>query len=353
MRCQRAVEYDVMRIIACFCVIMIHCAVFEQESIYAVQSNEFLSIKFWGVIARWAVPAFVMLSGMLILPHADEISIKGLFEHRVLRMLIAYIAWSVVYSFYNTYVLGNIYAPTKFKTFIDGCFSGELHMWYLPMLAGLYIAAPILAIIIKNISKKWLKYWILGMFTFTSMIPFIEKLNIKFVSTIISSINGYMDLQFLGGWTLYFVLGYYISHTAFSKKKGQMIYLCAGGAFFFTMIATVGFYKWYGEPMGILSYEYPNIVVFGAGVFLLFKEKVSRIPFTENCQHKIYSLSKLTFGIYLIHVLILRILCQIGFGISLFHPIISVPIVSLATFVFAALIIWLVRKIPVIGTYIA
>ena len=44
---------------------------------------------------------------------------------------------------------------------------------------------------------------------FTSIIPFIEKLNIKFVSTIIFSINGYMDLQFLGGWTLYFVLGYY------------------------------------------------------------------------------------------------------------------------------------------------
>lgn len=353
MRNLRAVEYDVMRIIACYCVIMIHSAVFDQESIYVVQSSEFLSIKFWGVVARWAVPAFVMLSGMLILPHADETSIKRLFEHRVLRMLIAYFVWSVVYSFYNTYILGNVYAPTKFKTFIDGCFSGELHMWYLPMLVGLYIAAPILAIVIKNISAKWMKYWIWGLFIFTSLIPFIEKLNIKFVSTIISSINGYMDLQFLGGWTLYFVLGYYISHTKFYKKKKQVIYLCAGVAFLFTMIATVGFYKWYGEPLGILPYEYPNIVVFGVGVFLMFKEKVSKISFTENCKQIIYSLSKLTLGIYLIHVLILRILYHFGFSISLFHPIISVPIVSLVTFIFAALIIWLIRKIPVIGTYIA
>ena len=42
LRTQRAVEYDIMRIIACLCVIMIHSAVFEQDSIYAVQSSEFL-----------------------------------------------------------------------------------------------------------------------------------------------------------------------------------------------------------------------------------------------------------------------------------------------------------------------
>ena len=105
--------------------------------------------------------------------------------------------------------------------------------------------------------------------------------------------------------------------------------------------------------MGILSYEYPNIVIFGAGVFLLFKEKISKISFTENCKKRVFSLSKLTFGIYLIHVLVLRILYQVGFGISLFHPIISVPIVSLVTFIFAALIIWIIRKIPVIGSYLA
>lgn len=350
---RRIVEYDVMRIIACFCVIMIHCAVFEQESMYAIQSSEFLSIKFWGVVSRWAVPAFVMLSGMLILPHADETSVKRLFVHRVLRMIIVYVVWSAVYSFYNTYILENVYSSTQFKTFIDGCFSGELHMWYLPMIAGLYIIAPILTIIIKNISEKWLKYWLLGMFIFTSLIPFIEKLDIKFVSTVISSINGYMDLQFLGGWTLYFVLGYYISHTEFSKKQVKVIYFCAWSAFLFTFITTVGFYKWYGEPMGILSYEYPNIVVFGGGFFLLFKEKISKITFTKKCQQKICGLSNLTFGIYLIHVLILRVLYQFGFSISLFHPVLSIPIVALVTFITAALLILIIRKIPRIGEYVA
>lgn len=154
MEKKRYVEYDLLRIVACFGVIMIHCAVFEQDKLYDYSTWAYQGIKIWGVLARWAVPAFVMLSGMMIIPHADEVTVGRLLKHRVFRMLIVYIGWSCVYSFYNTYILNIIYAPTKFKTFIDGCFSGEIHMWYLPMLAGLYFISPLLAVLVKNTDKK-------------------------------------------------------------------------------------------------------------------------------------------------------------------------------------------------------
>lgn len=195
----RIIEYDIMRIVACFCVIMIHVAVFDQDTLFDYKSLDYQAIKLWGILSRWAVPAFVMLSGMMILPRADETSIKSLMKQRVFRMLFAYVAWSGIYSFYNTYILGNIYSTSKIKTFIDGCFSGEIHMWYLPMLAGLYLASPLLAILVKKTEQKWIKYWLVCLFTFTSVIPFIMKLDIKFVSTVIGSINGYMELQFMGG----------------------------------------------------------------------------------------------------------------------------------------------------------
>lgn len=99
MKNERYIAYDIMRIIACFGVIMIHCAVFEQEALYNYSTWEYQGIKLWGVLSRWAVPAFVMLSGMLVIPKADEISIKRLFIHRVFRMLFAYIAWSLYIRF--------------------------------------------------------------------------------------------------------------------------------------------------------------------------------------------------------------------------------------------------------------
>lgn len=353
MKNERYIAYDIMRIIACFGVIMIHCAVFEQEALYNYSTWEYQGIKLWGVLSRWAVPAFVMLSGMLVIPKADEISIKRLFIHRVFRMLFAYIAWSCVYSFYNTYVLEKVYATTKLKTFIDGCFSGEIHMWYLPMLGGLYLISPILSIIVRNASRKWSAFWIAGLVMFTSIIPFIEFLNIKFVSVIVQSINGYMDLQFLGGWTLYFVLGYYIGIHTFTKKERILIYSISMVALIFTFYFTIIYCMVHGKARGVLSYEYPNIVLFSGGIMIFFKEEVSNLHFKNTTEKRIIGLSKLTFGIYLIHVLLLKVFYFWGINIQMFHPLLSVPLVALAVFLSGGGIIWVVRKCPLIGTYLA
>lgn len=349
---KRLIEYDLMRIIACLCVIMIHTAVFNQADQFPYTSLQFQAVNIWGVLSRWAVPAFVMLSGMLILPRADEESILRLFKHRVLRMVGAYFAWSCVYSAFNVYALDIVYSETKFKTFIDGCFSGEIHMWYLLMLAGLYISSPLIAALIKNLSRKWTLYWLTTLFVFSSCIPLLVKLNIKFLSVILDSVNGYMNLQFLGGWTFYFVLGYYFQKHDFTKKEKMVIWLFSLISLLFTLYGTVIYYINHGKAMGILPYEYPNIVFMSVGVLLLFKE-------TSNCvqlvKHEliIRGLSDLTFGIYLIHVLVLKMLFFAGINIQMFHPIISIPILAMIVFICSGCIIWVIRRIPYIGVLFA
>ena len=349
---RRRVEYDVMRIIACFCVIMIHCAVFDQGSLFEYNSWEFQAINIWGVLSRWAVPAFVMLSGMMTLSKADQLPIKKILIHRALRMVMAYILWSCVYSFYNTYCLEIVYAPTKLKTFIDGCFSGEIHMWYLLMLAGLYIISPLLIIMIKQFDVKWTKYWLMGMFLFSSVIPFVEQLDIKFISTIIGSMNGYMDLQFLGGWTFYYVLGYYINEHRVERSKRIKIYIISFICLLFTIYGTVVRYMLKGEPMGILPYEYPNIVIFSIGVVLFFKEQISKINWSNQSEKIIINISNLTFGIYLMHVLVLKLWYAVGININMCHPIIAIPIVSIIVFASSGCITWLIKMIPVVGKWL-
>lgn len=353
MEKKRYIEYDIMRILACLCVIMIHTAVFDQSELWSYDTLKGQAIRIWGVLARWAVPCFVMLSGMMILPKADSTSIKKLMISRVFRMLGAYIAWSCVYSFYNTYILGIVYSTSKLKTFIDGCFSGEIHMWYLPMLAGLYLVSPLLAILIKNLNSKWTLFWLISLFIFSSIIPFIKLLNIKFISTVVASITGYMDLQFLGGWTLYFVLGYFVQKHEFSRRERTVVYIVAACGFVFTFFATIIYCLMTGEPMGVLSYEYPNIYIYSVGILLLFKEKVSKLKISPRFEKAIYAVSKLTFGIYLIHVLLLKIWYVAGVNLQIAHPLISVPVVSVVVFISGAAIIWCIRKIPVVGTYFA
>lgn len=341
-----------MRIFACFGVIMIHAAVFDQASLYDSGSWEYQWINIWGVLSRWAVPAFVMLSGMMILPKADETPILQLMWRRVIRMMVVYVVWSAVYSAYNVYVLDIVYAPTKIKTFIDGCFSGELHMWYIPMTAGLYIASPILAVLVKKLEKHWVVYWLLGMFLFSSVIPFLEKLDIKFISTVIGSVSGYMDLQFLGGWTLYFVLGYYIRQHSFSSKEKRVVYALALAALVFTFERTVLYGMRTGEAFGVQNYEYPNIYLMGIGVMVFFKEEISRLRLSDALKKHIEKLSGLTFGIYLSHVLLLRIFYALGINLQIAPLALSIPAVSFLVFVAGALLTWMIHRIPVIGKYI-
>lgn len=350
---KRYVEYDLMRILACLCVIMIHAAVFNQSENYHYTTFAFQSINIWGVLSRWAVPAFVMLSGMMILPHGDEISIGKLMKRRVFRMLGAYIVWSCIYSFYNVFVLKNVYAGTKLKTWLDGCFSGEIHMWYLPMLAGMYIASPLLAVMIKKLERRWTIYWLGGLFLFSSVIPFFVKLNIRFASVIVDSVNSYMDLQFLGGWTFYFVIGYYIQRHNFLRKEKIAVAVCAILSLAFTMWATVGYYLKHGEAMGVLPYEYPNIVCMSVGALLFFKEIVSRSKLIVKFEKIIRNLSGLTFGIYLIHLLMLKIWYSFGINVQMLHPIVSIPLLAVIVFTSSGIIVWLIRRIPVVGPYFA
>lgn len=349
----RKIEFDLMRIIACLGVIMIHADVFNQLDSYSTNSLSYQGINIWGTLSRWAVPAFVMLSGMFVIPKSGKESLKQLFVKRVIRMVVAYIVWSAIYSFYNVFFLNKVYSGTKIKTFLDGCFSGETHMWYLLMLAGLYIISPLLNVLLEHLSDKMILYWIGAMFVFTSIIPFIDKVNIRFISTIISSMTGYMDLQFLCGWTLYFVLGYVFSKRETSKNINIIIGIVSAISFVFTFIATVVYSYFNGKAYGVLDYMYPNIVLYSVGIFFFFKDIVSKINFSEKIQKIIVSLSSLTFGIYLIHYLVLEVLCKFGINITMFHPILSIPVLAVITFCIGGLIVWLIRKIPKVGKYIA
>lgn len=67
----------------------------------------------------------------------------------------------------------------------------------------------------------------------------------------------------------------------------------------------------------------------------------------------IVSLSSLTFGIYLIHYLVLEVLCKFGINTTMFYPILSIPVLAVITFCIGGLIVWLIRKIPKVGKYIA
>ena len=83
---------DILRILAVFAVMMIHVSA---SGFYTnpVQSFTWQVVNFYEWMVRWAVPVFVMVSGMFFLNPQKEITLSKLYRKSIFRIVMALITW--------------------------------------------------------------------------------------------------------------------------------------------------------------------------------------------------------------------------------------------------------------------
>lgn len=119
----RIAYLDILRIIAIFGVITQHVCAPGYLLLLGTHNWYIYSI---GEGQKWAVPLFVMISGAIFLNPKKNISIKNILKKYIPRLLFAYLFWLVVYA---------LIAPTWSVPYY--------HLWFLPMLIGVYLLIPI------------------------------------------------------------------------------------------------------------------------------------------------------------------------------------------------------------------
>lgn len=87
---------DMLRVLAIIAVLLMHTA--GHRSPNEVSTIEWQICNIFDSGTRWAVPIFVMISGCLFLDKNKEISIKKLYRKNILRIITAYIFWSLIYT---------------------------------------------------------------------------------------------------------------------------------------------------------------------------------------------------------------------------------------------------------------
>ena len=92
-----------------------------------------------------------------------------------------------------------------------------------------------------------------------------------------------------------------------SAKIKKCIYSLSVVGFVYSVIVLCLLNPLFGFKIGVLGYSNPNIVFMSMGVFLFFTDVVSKHKFSNKFKRVITSLSGLTYGIYLIHVLLVNI----------------------------------------------
>lgn len=194
---------------------MIWLHISGQDFSSSFPSNEWMVRNVYDSMVRWSVPVFVMISGALFLDTRKPLNIIKLYTKNILRIIIAFLFWSVLYELYM--VKSNI----GLKSFIVDVCAGHFHLWFSKMLLGLYVMIPIFKAIVAD--KKAEQYFLCIAFITTFIIPYILFPAIahfsKELGLFCENFFDSLGIKIASGYSGYFVLGHYLNTYDLGIKK--------------------------------------------------------------------------------------------------------------------------------------
>jgi surface polysaccharide O-acyltransferase-like enzyme len=341
--------FDVLKLIASFAVVMLHVS--AQHWFYAkLKTPEWRAFNLYDGSVRFAVPLFVMISGALFL--SEDRPIKKLYGKYILRIVTAFLFWSILYAAIS------YFQGTSLTEAIKEAIKGHYHLWYLYMIVGLYMIVPFLRPVVQN--KTLLRYFLILSFLVGIVVPPAVAILAVFrpnSATFAQSVwdQTYLYLPF--GYSFYFVLGYRLKGIAFTKRTTVVsaVLVIAGIA------ATILLTQWINYHMLqfnlkhkiVLFYQNQtvNVAMTAGGVFLLGQQLVRR-PCSARGQKWLTVLSGSTFGVYLVHPILIEAIRMIGLDTVTFNPYLSVPVITILVFLSSLLVSLILNQIPFVKKYL-
>jgi surface polysaccharide O-acyltransferase-like enzyme len=347
----RILYIDILRVISILAVVVTHTSIAIKYGYFNANINWWWIGNFYTALSRWCVPIMIMISGILLLDPNREYPTKIFIKKRFNKVVIPLIFWSIIYVIwrYRNDILVNKYPSllSMVQSFISG--PVYYHLWFIYMILGLYILTPVLRVYIKNADKENIKYFLVVWFVTNGIINFVEKLtNYDYKVGI--------ELYFFTGYVGYYVLGYYLTAVEFSKKEKRLLYIMSMVCVVTTMIGTFILSKIKGTYVDDFNdFLFPNIIMMTIGVFVFIKSiDWERIIKRDSGINKfILDMSALSFGIYLIHLLVLELLQNYyKFDARITNPLISIPFVSMVIMVISYIVIKFMKRLPIIEKFV-
>ncbi len=341
----RIFYFDLLRVFAAICVIVIHVA--DAYQFYASpESTDFIISNIFNSVAHMAVPLFVMISGAFMLDEKRQISTKQFLKKYVLNLTILLIIWS---AFYTIKHIGMSVIRSEgygIKDFLEDFLlaDGGFHLWYLYMVIGLYLITPVLKLFVCKENKNKILYLIIILSVFTFLPSMLDSFNNEYVQIFSSFFK--TPILTGGAYISYYLLGWYLSNFQLEKKHRIIVYILG----FFGLLYTILAGQFVSIAQGVIAenvYKVTalNLLLYSVAIFILFKQlfqNTKESKFTKFISH----LSKLSFGVYLIHLLVFSVFTRVVPDNAFI--LIKLALVSLATIIVCFLTSFVISKIPFI-----
>lgn len=292
---KREIQYDYLRALAVFAVIMVHAIPGE-----AVNSRQWLLSAALTPVLLTSVGIYFMLSGLFILKSGTE-DIPGFYWGRFRDIFIPFVCYSGIYYWYYKIYLGPDHLTWKeqlgtfVKEFITGTIPMAPHLWFMYAIMALYLCAPFLSRMLKAMSDKELKLFLALVLIVQACLTYLPSLGLDVGENL-----GYIIFK---GWFIYFILGYACSRL---YRKGSYLPFALLGIAGFAITMIQKYFTPSFTP-GIHDMA-PTMTAMTVSVFLFFEAFGNRrIPVLAEAAGFI---SRRSFSIYLIHYLVLGQIAQ-------------------------------------------
>lgn len=286
---------DAIRILGTIAVVVGHVgdmALFSKPPL----STDWLVCNTWDAAARWAVPAYIMLSGSLLLDPARAETPRNFYRKRLARVGVPLVFWSIFFMWFAVYYTGWDTLHQEWIRLLKG--QPYAHLHFIFRVAGLYAFTPMIRVFLRHTERRMQVTVTIMILAFASC----DSIANSITGTEYSAFARFVP--FLG----YYLLGYLLREAIVDNRGllwcwigyiGSVIVLAGGTdlAIYFTDAKRI-------TSTNMMLYEFLSPVRIGMGIcawLILVRLFHKPWPKSEKGRRWLRFYADTTLGLYLIH----------------------------------------------------
>jgi surface polysaccharide O-acyltransferase-like enzyme len=290
--------------------------------------------------SRWSVPVFVMISGALILRSRRTAQLGEFYRRRLRRLGIPMVFWIAAFLTFGHLVSNT--PPTLHDALVSVAAGRPYyHLWFLFVIGGLAIIAPLLAWAVQTPGRPLLAF-VAAAYVLAIVANILTTMGIGQPNAV-TRFGPYLA-EFLAGFALLTVA------STPGRARTAIVVLIAG-----VVLTAIG--TWFlvqpevlGPGRGLYLYEYHSIttVPVSLAIYLLLMWSGPHIErhLTDRRRQLLMTVGAATFGVYLIHPMTLVGLGRLGVSATMTFAPLAVAFTVASAFAISLVAVLAIQRVP-------